>query len=262
MGSKRVIPVLLLRNAGLVKGMRFKDHQYVGDPINAVKIFNDKEVDELIFLDISARERKEINFELLSRISSEAFMPFAYGGGITNCQQIEKLFRSGVEKVVMNSELFQRPSLLAEAVTIAGSQSVVACVDVRKSFFGKYEVYANNGKTKTGIELNDHLKFLVDSGAGELVVQSIDKEGTLSGLDIPLMSEVARSVGVPVVASGGASGLDNIREAFQTSSLSGVAAGSLFVFHGKHRAVLITYPDRAEIDKLPHSAPIDAGAVQ
>ena len=249
MGSKRVIPVLLLRNAGLVKGTRFKDHVYVGDPINAVKIFNDKEVDELIFLDISARERQHINFELLSQISSEAFMPFAYGGGINNCQQIERLFRTGVEKVVLNSELFQRPSLLGEAVTIAGSQSIVACVDVRKSFFGKYEVYANNGKTKTGVSLTDHLKFLVDNGVGEVVVQSIDKEGTLSGLDMPLMADVAKSVGVPVVASGGASGMEDIRAAFRTSALSGVAAGSLFVFHGKHRAVLITYPDRSEIDK-------------
>jgi imidazole glycerol-phosphate synthase subunit HisF len=247
--SKRVIPVLLLRNAGLVKGTRFKDHFYVGDPINAVKIFNDKEVDELIFLDISARERKEINFELLSQISSEAFMPFAYGGGINNCLQIERLFRTGVEKVVLNSELFQRPGLLSEAVTIAGSQSIVACVDVRKSFFGKYEVYANNGKTKTGVSLADHLKFLVDNGVGEVVVQSIDKEGTLSGLDIPLMTDVAKSVGVPVVASGGASGMEDIRAAFRASALSGVAAGSLFVFHGKHRAVLITYPDRTELGK-------------
>jgi cyclase len=249
MGCRRLIPVLLLRNAGLVKGVRFKDHQYVGDPINAVKIFNDKEVDELIFLDISARERMEINFELLSQISSEAFMPFAYGGGINSCQQIERLFRTGVEKVVLNSELFQRPSLLAEAVAIAGSQSISACVDVRRSFFGKYEVYANNGKTKTGVSLADHLKFLVDNGVGEVVVQSIDKEGTLSGLDIPLMTDVAKSVGVPVLASGGASGMEDIRNAFRTSSLSGVAAGSLFVFHGKHRAVLITYPDRAEIEK-------------
>jgi cyclase len=248
--SKRIIPVLLLRNAGLVKGIRFKDHVYVGDPINAVKIFNDKEVDELIFLDISARERMKINFELLNQISSEAFMPFAYGGGINNCQQIERLFRTGVEKVVLNSELFQRPNLLAEAVTIAGSQSIVACVDVRRSFFGKYEVYANNGKTKTGVSLADHLTFLVDNGVGEVVVQSIDKEGTLSGLDIPLMTDIAKSVGIPVVASGGAMGMEDIRNAFRASSLSGVAAGSMFVFHGKHRAVLITYPDRAEIENL------------
>lgn len=250
MASKRVIPVLLLRNAGLVKGIRFKDYQYVGDPINAVAIFNDKEVDELIFLDISARERKEINYELLSQISSEAFMPFAYGGGISNCQQIEKLFRVGVEKVVLNSELFHRPTLLAEAVMIAGSQSVVACVDVRKSFFGKYEVYSNNGMTKTGVALSDHLKFLADNGVGEVVVQSIDREGTLSGLDMSLMVDVAKSVRVPVVASGGASGLNNIYEAFCTSTVSGVAAGSLFIFHGKHRAVLITYPNRTELDMI------------
>lgn len=250
MECKRIIPVLLLRNSGLVKGVRFKDHQYVGDPINAVKIFNDKEVDELIFFDISARDRCAINFELLADISSEAFMPFAYGGGVANCHQIERLFRIGVEKIVLNSELFHRPSLLTEAVSIAGSQSIVACVDVRKSLLGKYEVYVNNGTTKTGRTLYDHLKFLTDGGVGEVVVQSIDREGGLAGLDIKLMSDVARSVSIPVIASGGTSDLNNIGEAFKASVLSGVAAGSMFVFHGKHRAVLITYPDRTEIDKL------------
>lgn len=247
MSGKRVIPVLLLRNTGLVKGVKFKEHRYVGDPINAVRIFNDKEADELIFFDISARERKEINFELIGQIGSEAFMPFAYGGGIVNCHQIERLFRTGVEKVILNSELFHQPRLLADAATIAGSQSIVACVDVRKSLFGKYEVFAENGKVKTGIPLAEHLNFLVDSGVGEIVVQVIDKEGTLMGLDIPLMQEVSKSVPVPVIASGGTSGVENIREALLTSLLSGIAVGSLFVFHGKHRAVLITYPDSAEM---------------
>jgi cyclase len=247
MENKRIIPVLLLRNSGLVKGARFKDHQYVGDPINAVKIFNDKEVDEIIFFDISARERKEVNFQLLSQISSEAFMPFGYGGGITNCNQIERLFRSGVEKVILNSELFHSPTLLADAVSIAGSQSIAACIDVKKSFLGKYEIYNHNGKVKVQRALADHLRDLVDGGVGEVVIQSIDREGSFSGLDSSLMADVAASVEIPILASGGASSLENIRQVFRETSISGVAVGGLFVFHGKHRAVLITYPEQSEI---------------
>jgi cyclase len=245
---KRIIPVLLIQNTGLVKGRRFKDHRYIGDPINAVKIFNDKEVDEVILFDISARERNEINFELLFQVSSEAFMPFAYGGAISNCQQIEMLFRTGVEKVILNTELFRRPELLADAVKIAGSQSIVACIDVRKTLFGRYEVFCNNGNTNAGVPLIDHLNFLVDNGVGEVIVQSIDRDGTQSGLDIQLMTNIARTIGIPVVACGGASGIDNIRDAFLESQLSGVAAGSIFVFHGKHKAVLITYPTRSILD--------------
>lgn len=247
MKNKRVIPLLLLRGAGLVKGVKFQKHRYVGDPINAVKIFNDKEVDELMFLDISARESGEINFELLGDICSEAFMPFSYGGGITSCHQIENLFRLGVEKVVLNSELFVNPQLVREAVAVAGSQSIVACVDVRKSLFGKYEIYANNGRVAIKTSIYDHLQFLVDSGVGEVVIQSIDLEGTGKGLDVRLIDEVSKLINIPVVASGGMSDLMELEEVLRSTSISAVAVGSLFIFHGKHKAVLITYPNRDEL---------------
>ena len=250
MNDKRVIPFLLLKEEGLVKGVQFQKHRYIGDPINAVKIFNDKEVDELVFLDISARKRESINFSLLEDICSEAFMPFAYGGGITSCAQIERLFRMGIEKVVLNTELIHNPGLLRDAVSIAGSQSVVACVDVRKSLFGSYEIMVNNGREKAKVGLKEHLAFLAENGAGELVIQSIDREGTDKGLDAPLIDLVAKSVEMPVIAVGGASGLDDVRSILTGTDAAAVGAGSMFVFHGKHKAVLITYPSRRELDAL------------
>ncbi len=250
MNSKRVIPFLLLRDEGLVKGVQFQNHKYIGDPINAVKIFNDKEVDELVFLDISARKRGAINYDLLESICSEAFMPFAYGGGISSCEQIERLFRMGVEKVVLNTELIHNPGLLRDAVQIAGSQSVVACVDVRKTLFGGCEIFINNGREKAKVGLREHLGFLTENGAGEIVIQSIDREGTGKGMDTGLIDMVAKTVGVPVIASGGAAGMDDVKRILCETDAAAVGAGSMFVFHGKHKAVLITYPSRSVLDTV------------
>jgi imidazole glycerol-phosphate synthase subunit HisF len=243
----RVIPTLLLRDGGLVKGERFKNHRYVGDPINAVKIFNEKEVDELVFLDIGAGKRGSgPNFELLRDIASEAFMPFGYGGGITKIKQIEKLFQLGVEKVVINSAAMDDQLIIREASRIAGSQSIVVSIDIRKSLLGGMEVYTGCGKKRSKLNPVDYAKQVEDMGAGELLLCSIDREGTGKGYDLASIKAVANSVSIPVVASGGAGSLDDFKTAV-TAGASAVAAGRMFVFHGKLKGVLITYPQNEQL---------------
>ena len=247
----RVIPVLLLEEGGLVKGQQFKKHKYVGDPINAVKIFNEKEVDELVFLDISSTdENRSPDFDLIADIASEAFMPFAYGGGVKSVWQVERLISIGVEKVIVNSAAFLNPDMVKEAVNVAGSQSIVVSMDVKKSLFGSYEVYVNNGKTKTKLDPVTYAKKMQDLGVGELVVSSIDKEGTGKGYDIKLLEMVSKSVNIPIVGLGGAGCLQDLADAKNQTAVSGLAAGNLFVFHGKHKAVLITYPKYSDLEKL------------
>jgi len=247
----RVIPVLLLRNSGLVKGKQFKNHKYVGDPINAVKIFNEKEVDELVFLDISATSNKrEPNFDLIADIASEAFMPFGYGGGITSVKQIEKLFSLGVEKAIINSIAFHNPQLIRDASQLAGSQSIVVSIDVKKTLLGGYEVFVENGQVRTKQSPIDYAKKMQDLGAGELVVCTIDREGTAKGYDLKLLEMISDAVDIPVVSLGGAGKLQDFSDAVNQTSVSAVAAGDMFVFHGKHKAVLITYPNYSELEKL------------
>lgn len=246
----RVIPTLLLQNGGLVKGEKFKNHKYVGDPINAVRIFNEKEVDELVFLDISAtRERKEPDYPLIRDIASEAFMPFAYGGGITSLEHIENLFRWGVEKVVINSAFATNPKLVEEAARIAGSQSIVVSIDVQKTRFGRYEVATHNATVKTGIDPVAYALKAVDCGAGEIVVTSVDHEGTGKGYDLTLIKNITQAVEVPIVAQGGAASLQDFKDAVDTGAAA-VAAGSFFTFYGKHKAVLITYPEYSALTQL------------
>lgn len=247
----RVIPTLLLRNNGLVKGSRFKEHRYVGDPINAVKIFNEKEVDELVFLDIGATASgKGPNFELLRDIASEAFMPFGYGGGITSCHQIEKLFNLGVEKVILNTAAFQTPHLIQDASRLAGAQSIVVSIDAKKTLFGGYEVFVASGLQRTKADPVDYAKKAQDLGAGEIIVCSIDQEGTGRGYDQKLLKSVCNAVTIPVVASGGAGKLEDFSQAVFDCGASAVAAGDMFVFHGKHKAVLITYPKYSDLTDL------------
>lgn len=247
----RLIPVLLLSEGGLVKGSQFKNHRYVGDPINAVKIFNEKEVDELMFLDIGATvNHAEPDFDLIADIAGEAFMPFGYGGGITNLQQIEKIFSIGVEKVVINSAAFLNPSLVADAARVSGSQSIVVSMDVKKSLFGSYEVFVNNGQTRTKIDPVSYAQKMQELGAGELVVCAIDREGTAKGYDTDLLNKVANSVEIPVVGLGGAGTLEDLADVVNTTEVSALAAGDMFVFHGRHKAVLITYPKYHALEKL------------
>lgn len=238
----RVIPCLLLRGDGLVKTVKFGEPKYVGDPINAVRIFNDKEVDELVFLDIMAtRENREPNYELVRSIASEAFMPLGYGGGVTTVEQVNKLYAIGVEKVIINSAAVENPGLISEAAKVGGSQSVVVSIDAKQGLFGRYTVMTRGGSVNTKTNPVDAARRAEEAGAGEILLTSIDRDGTQSGYDLDLIETVTTAVSIPVVACGGAGRVEHFREAVDRGA-SALAAGSLFVFHGKHRAVLITYP--------------------
>jgi cyclase len=247
----RVIPTLLLRGAGLVKTRAFKDPRYVGDPINAVRIFNDKEVDELLLLDITAtREGREPPFAMISDVASECFMPLAYGGGIVSVEQARRIMKLGVEKVVLNSVAWNKPEILREASREFGAQAVVVSMDVRRKIFGRYEVFVENGSRGTGQEPADYARRMQDLGAGEILLNAIDRDGTMRGYDLELIASVAAAVRVPLIAAGGAGKVDDFAAAVRDGGADAVAAGAMFVFHGPHRAVLITYPPHAELERL------------
>jgi len=249
--TPRVIPCLLLRGAGLVKTVRFSNPKYVGDIINAVKIFNDKEVDEIVVLDIDAHCREgSIQWNLLAQVASECFMPMCYGGGVRTTDEIKRLFGLGIEKVSINTAAVENPKLIEDAARLFGNQSIVAAVDVRRTLLGAYSVHSHGGNRKTDLDLVSYVRELERRGAGELFLNSMDRDGTQSGYDLKLIAMVAGAVNVPVIASGGAGGLEHFADAVQKGGASAVAAGSLFVFHGRHRAVLITYPERALLDGL------------
>lgn len=251
----RVIPCLLLRGRGLYKTVKFADPKYVGDPVNAVKIFNEKEVDELLLLDITATpEKREPNYELIGDIAGECFMPLGYGGGVTSVEQIRRLHRMGVEKVSLNSAAFHDRRLVQESCNVFGSSSIVAAIDVKKTLFGKYEVWINAGKTNTREDPIRYAQQLARLGVGEILVNSIDRDGTMAGYDTALLKNVAAAVDTPVIACGGAGSMDHLRDAIANTGVNAVAAGSMFVFHGKHRAVLINYPPAAELEKLQFSS--------
>ena len=244
----RVIPCLLLKNDGLVKTVRFKKSVYVGDPINAVKIFNEKEVDELIFLDIEAsKNQQEPNFDFIEKIATECFMPFCYGGGIKTIDQVQKIYRLGAEKVSINSAFVDNGNLIREASQAFGSQSVVVSIDVKKTLTGKYRVYDYIRSTVLKADPVETSRKAEQLGAGEILINSVDQDGMMTGLDIKLISGVSEAVSIPVIACGGAKTLDDIRQGIKTGGASAVAAGSMFVFQGKHKAVLINYPEYEEI---------------
>jgi imidazole glycerol-phosphate synthase subunit HisF len=246
----RIIPILLMSSGGLVKTVRFRKPQYIGDPINAVRIFNDKEVDELILLDIDATtENRGPHFAEVEQILSEAFMPVGYGGGITSIVDMERLFKLGVEKVVLNSILAQAPDLLTEASRTFGSQSVVASMDVKRDVFGRYHAYTHGGKRRLPGDPLDVLRKWEQLGAGEIVLNSVDRDGTRQGMDIDFINKASAAVEIPVVAVGGAGEPSHLAAALRAGA-SAVGAGSMFVFHGVHQAVLITYIDRADLALL------------
>jgi cyclase len=247
MHHPRVIPCLLLKGAGLVKTVRFKDPTYIGDPRNAVKIFNEKEVDELVLLDIMASvERRKPNLGLIEEIVSEAFMPVAYGGGIRSVDDARAVLVAGVEKVVIATAAVENDQIIREAAAQFGSQSVLVCMDVKRRFVGDYEVFTHGGRKASGREPVLLAKRAEELGAGEIVVNSIDRDGTMSGYEVPLVKSVADAVGVPVLACGGAGTLDHVGQVVAAGA-SAAAVGSMFVFHGKHRAVLISYPTQQEL---------------
>lgn len=247
----RVIPCLLLKNGGLVKTKKFKKPVYVGDPINAIRIFNDKEVDELVLLDIQASlEKRGPNYDLLNEIASECFMPLAYGGGVTTTDQIRKLLRLGIEKVILNTALNRDPEFVREAVNLFGSQAITASIDVRRKLLGHSEVMMLSGTESTGLGPVEAARIAEKLGVGEILLTSIDAEGSMEGYDIQLLSKVSQSVNIPVVASGGAGSLKDMLLAVREGHASAVSAGSFFVFYGRHNAVLITYPEYQELCSL------------
>jgi cyclase len=238
----RTIPVLLLNNGGLYKTIKFKNPTYIGDPINAVKIFNEKEADELLILDYRASiEKRGPDFSKIAEIAGEAFMPMAYGGGIRNLDDAKKVFDSGFEKIVLNSILFEDITLVDKIASIYGAQSVVGCIDFKKNLFGKFNVYAYSGSKSTGKTPVEWAKFLDDKGVGEIILNNIDKDGTWDGYSLNLITEVSSNVHIPVIACGGAGSVEDFKKAV-TAGASAVAAGSMFVYQKKGMGVLISFP--------------------
>ncbi len=247
----RVIPCLLLKDKGLVKTEKFSNPKYVGDPINAVKIFNDKEADELIFLDITASSQNRlVSLDLVEKIGDECLMPFAVGGGISSVDDIAEILKRGAEKVSINTSSVKKPELVREAAEMFGSQSIVVCIDVKKVGKERYEVFIYGGRKGTGLDPVEHAKKMERLGAGEIIINSIDRDGTMKGYDLHILKRVAGEVQVPVIACGGAGSLQDLSEVIKETGVMAAAAGSLFVFKGKFRAVLINYPNRRELDGL------------
>jgi len=250
----RIIPVLLVRNKGLVKTVQFKDEKYIGDPINAVRIFNEKEADEITVLDIDASvEKREPDYKMIEHLALECRMPFCYGGGVKTKEQALKILSLGVEKIAFSSAALENPDLLLEVAEQVGNQSVVVILDIKskKTLFGrKYECFVYNGKSNTKIS---PVEFAADAekyGIGELVINSIDNDGMMNGYDLKLIHDVKMKCSVPVTVVGGAGSLKQIAALIEEEGLIGAAAGSLFVFKGKYRAVLINYPSRLERKRI------------
>jgi cyclase len=247
----RVIPILLLKNKGLVKSVRFKDYRYVGDPINAVKIFNDLKADELVFLDILAtKEKRTISLDFVHQVGDEANMPFSVGGGIRSIKAIKAIINAGAEKVILNSIAVENPLFIQQASAEFGSSTIVVCIDVKKKFLGKKQVYTVGGSKSTGLDPTEWAKIVEEKGAGEIIINSIEQDGMMIGYDLKLIKEVAEAVEIPVVAAGGAGSLRDFKRAVSESYASAVGAGSLFVFHGPRKAVLVNYPKNAELLNL------------
>ena len=244
----RIIPVLLLKDKGLVKTLRFKTPRYIGDPINAVRIFNDLKAHELIFLDIRAsQEKRTISPELVRTIGDEAFMPFAAGGGIRTLGQMEAILKAGAEKVVINTGAAENPGLIEDAAKHFGSQSIIVSIDVKQNLFNRQAVRIKDGREKTRLNPVDWARRAADLGAGEIMINSMDKDGMMQGYDLNLVKAVSDAVNIPVIACGGAGRLEHLRECYDQGRAHALAAGSLFVYHGPRKAVLINYPSKVEL---------------
>lgn len=243
----RIIPCLLVHNGGLVKTQQFKTPKYVGDPLNAVRIFNEKEVDEIIVFDIDAtRDGREPNLDLIRNLAAECRMPLCYGGGVTRADQAATIIGLGVEKVAISAAAIDRPELIAETAKAVGRQSVVVVLDVKKSLLGKYSVYSRNGMSNTKMDPVKVAVQMEQLGAGEIVLNSIDNDGVMKGYDLDLAEKVRSAIDLPMTILGGAGSYDDLRMLTTKFHLIGAAAGSLFVFKGKYRAVLISYPVEAD----------------
>jgi len=247
----RIIPCLLIQNKGLVKTVKFKNPKYVGDPINAVRIFNEKEVDELIILDIDASVKNiEPDYVLIEKLAMECRMPLCYGGGIKNAKQAQKIFNLGVEKIAISSSVISDINIIKEIANEVGSQSVVVVVDVKKKLFGGYDIYIHNGKKKVKKDLNTFVKEIQEFGAGEIIFNSIDNDGLMMGYDLDLLKYVKPIINIPLTILGGAGSLEDIKNVIVNFGIIGVSAGSLFVFKGKYKAVLISYISKIDKEKI------------
>ena len=245
----RVIPILLLAQSGMVKTERFAKPRYLGDPINAVKIFNEKRADELVLLDIEATAKGRIAFDWISDIVSEAFMPIGYGGGVASVVQAAELFKRGVEKIVVNTAAVENPNLISDIAARYGNQAVVASIDVKKNFWKKNRVYTRGGRKEAANDPVVLARACRDAGAGEIILTSIDREGTFDGYDTALLESVARAVDIPVVANGGAGSIADFERAVVQGKCSAVAASSMFVFAKKGEGMLISYPSDSELQE-------------
>lgn len=247
--KKRVIPCLLLQGESLVKTIQFQKGNYIGDPMNAVKIYNDCEVDELIILDIAATvNEKQPNFDLLSKIVDECFIPLTYGGGIKTIEDMSTIFQIGVEKVAINALIYENSSIVKDAVKKFGSQSIVASIDCKKNIFGHYDVYIRNGKKKIKYKLDSYLEYVQSLGVGEILINDIHRDGMMDGYNLELMEICKKQISTPLIGLGGAGCLEHLQNAFELG-ITALAAGSLFVYKSKYRGVLINYPN-TEIEKM------------
>ncbi len=247
----RVIPVLLLKNLGLVKTVGFGNPKYLGDPINAVRLFNDMLADELVFLDIEAsRQGRLINLDFVRNVGEEANMPFAVGGGIRNLGDIQKILAAGAEKVILGNIALEKPAFVREAAEEFGSSTIAVCMDVKKSFWGKHQVYNHATTSKASLAPGDFAHLMQEMGAGELIVQSVDRDGKMQGYDLELLKNISSLLEIPMVALGGAGSTNDLRKAYFEGGASALAAGSLFVYHGPMRGVLISYPGKKELREL------------
>jgi cyclase len=248
----RIIPSLLVHQKGLTKTVKFGKGKYIGDPINAVRIFNEKEVDELIVVDIDATvENQEPDYTMIKNLAAECRMPFCYGGGVKTVEQVKKIISLGAEKVAISSVAVENPNIIKEMAKAVGNQSIVVVLDVKKiGLFGKYELFTHNGKRKANIGLLEFAKLAETNGAGEILLNSIDNEGVMNGYDLTLIDKIREAVSLPMTVLGGAGSLSDIQKVIDKYGIIGVAAGSLFVFKGIYKAVLINYPNLEERSKL------------
>jgi imidazole glycerol-phosphate synthase subunit HisF len=250
----RIIPVLLLKNSGLVKSVRFRDHKYIGDPINAVKIFNESEADELVFLDIDAtREERGVSLDFVRNVGEEASMPFSVGGGIRTLDDIKAVINAGAEKVIIGSQAAREPEFVRRAADEFGSSTIVVCIDVKRSYFKGQRVWCLNATRPTDLRPVEFAELMTEKGAGELIVQSVTRDGTMAGYDIDLIKSVTSEVDVPVIALGGAGEPSDLVNAYEEGDANALAAGSLFVYKDRKRGVLINYPAKGELlfDSFP-----------
>jgi imidazole glycerol-phosphate synthase subunit HisF len=248
--SNRLIPCLLISDEDMVKTRKFKKPIYIGDPINTAKIFNDKEVDELIVIDISCQKnKKEPNYKIIKELASECFMPLCYGGGITNMKIVDKLFSLGVEKICIQEAFFNNPDLINKIIKKYGSQSLVISVDIKKNILGKKKLYRSASNKLSKLSYSDYINKVTESGAGELLLCCVDNEGEMSGLDYELIKEIKELINIPLIVTGGVGNIEHIVNGFKAGA-NAVAVGSFFIFKGPLRGVLITYPTIEEINKI------------